>query len=898
MTDFPDYAQLGNLSLIEDQYRRYVQDPNSVDVSWRHFFEGIDFARVLDRQPLQSGGGSNGFKILLLIQAYRRYGHLQARTNPLQDPKEAIAELDLEKLGFTKDELAAVFPTFGFCGKETATLQEIVAALKETYASRIGIEYLDLGNPELEKWIQEKLEPQVKIELSLEEKRLLLDMLNQSEVLEKFLHTRYVGQTRFSLEGNETAIPVLAEMIDLGAHLGIDEFWIGMAHRGRLNVLANILRKPYSKLFEKFEDDTALAFFGNDDVKYHMGFFQEIETKNKKKIWVGLPPNPSHLESVDPVLLGQVRARQSLKKDEARKKCVPIMIHGDAALAGQGVVYESLQLANLPDYTVGGTIHIVLNNQIGYTTLPKEGRSTKYCTDIAKAFGIPVIHVNAEDPESCLVAAKLAIEIRQQFQCDVFLDLIGYRKYGHNEGDEPSYTQPIEYQKIRSKQTIRDLYFETLMHGGLVDKKLAEELDIQYQKELQSALESAQAKEKSSVSLEKKKNQDLFKPISTGLKEDVLKEITEGFCKVPSSFHLHPKLQKQLQERQKMDPIDWASAEALAVGSLLIEGIPVRLAGQDSKRGTFSQRHFVWTDVENGSFYCSLQALRENQARLEVVNSPLTEYAGMGFEYGYSCGDPKALVLWEAQYGDFNNGAQIVIDQYIASAEQKWSASSSLVLLLPHAYEGAGPEHSSARLERFLQLSALDNIQIVNPSTPAQYFHLLRRQALREIKKPLIVLTPKGLLRSRACTNPIKDLTCGHFLEVLDDPMAIRNAKRLILCSGKVFYDLIAEREKQKLGDIAIVRIEQFYPVPIALLSQAIEKYKGISECFWVQEEPQNMGAWSFLSPILQSLLPKSVSFSYIGRSANATAATGSHVKHKQEQAALIRLALQGQGNS
>ncbi len=891
MADFPDHAQIANLSLIEEQYRRYTADTASVDPSWRHFFEGIDFAAILYQRPIESHAGSAEAKIALLIQAYRRYGHLLASVNPLEKPPEAAAELDLERLGFAKSDLDLPFPSLGFCGKESASLREILAALQEVYSSRIGFEYMDLGNPELEQWMQARIEPRLPVDIAIEEKRFLLDALNQSEVLETFLHTRYVGQTRFSLEGNETAIPMLAEMVDAGALLGAEEFWIGMSHRGRLNVLANILKKPYSTLFEEFEDDTALSFFGNDDVKYHMGFSGEIATKSGKKISISMPPNPSHLESVDPVLLGQVCALQIVKGDVEKRKIVPLLIHGDAAVAAQGVVYESLQLMRLPDYAVGGALHLVLNNQIGYTTLPKEGRSTRYCTDIAKAFGIPVLHVNAEDPESCLFAAKLAIEIRQKFQCDVFLDLIGYRKYGHNEGDEPSFTQPAEYRIIRSKKPIRQIYFEQLVSEGLLEKTLAETLEAQLKETLREAFAKAKEAAKKTPAAPKKQL-DLLQPFDSGAKQEILKEVVEKFCRVPAGFHPHPKLEKWLQARLKMDPIDWATAECLAFGSLLIQGIPIRLAGQDSQRGTFSQRHLIWTDEENGSTYSPLCLLREGQGRFDAVNSPLTEYAGMGFEYGYSCGSPRSLVLWEAQYGDFDNGAQIVIDQYLCSAEQKWHVNSSLVLLLPHAYEGAGPEHSSARLERFLQLASGDNIQVVNASTPAQYFHLLRRQALRKAGKPLVVMTPKSLLRNRAFTSSLSEFTKGHFTEVLDDPAPSVHVKRLLLCSGKVFYDLIAEREKRKSSKIAIVRIEQFYPVPIDLIVSAIAKYKEVSECFWVQEEPENMGAWNFLKAILQGLLPKKTKLAFVGRPPNSTPATGSHLKYKQEQSALIDEAL------
>ncbi|MBI5272661.1 MAG: 2-oxoglutarate dehydrogenase E1 component [Chlamydiia bacterium] len=897
MSHFPDYAQLANLPLLEGLYKNYRADPASVDSSWRHFFEGVDCAKILYERPVEAGSAPSELRIFLLIHAYRCYGHLRASINPLEEPENRVPELDLERLGFAQTELDVSFPTLGFCGKREAPLREIVEGVKEVYSSRIGFEYMNLGHPEMERWIQERIEPNLVIHRSIEEKHFLLEYLNRSEVLETFLHTRYVGQTRFSLEGNETVIPALAAMMQTGAGLGVKEFWIGMAHRGRLNVLANILNKPYSVLFGEFEDDTALSLYGNDDVKYHMGFSGEMVVPGGKVV-VNIPPNPSHLESVDPVILGQVRSLQELRGDEEGKEVVAILIHGDAALSGQGVVYESLQLMHPSGYSVGGALHLVINNQIGYTTLPKEGRSTRYCTDIAKTFGIPVFHVNAEDPESCLFVACLAMEIRHKFRCDVFVDLIGYRKYGHNEGDEPSYTQPLQYRQIRSKKTIRELYLHHLVGEGFAEKVLAETLEAEFKETLRKALSQAQGKEN-----EKKSSllHDLFQPQSTGVELPVLQEVIQGFCTVPSSFHLHPKLQKWLQERlgclaadQTMPSVDWATAECLAFGSLLVQQVPIRLAGEDVQRGTFSQRHVVWTDFENGSTYSSLCHLREGQGRFSAVNSPLTEYAGLGFEYGYSCGLFNGLVLWEAQYGDFDNGAQIVIDQYIASAEQKWSTGSSIVLLLPHAYEGAGPEHSSGRMERFLQLAAFDNMRIVNASTPAQYFHLLRRQILSQEKKPLILFTPKSLLRASACKSPVNLFISGHFQEVLNDPTPPASCKKVILCAGKIYYDLIEERAKNPQCPIAIIRLEQLYPLHTDLLQKMLAQYQGFSECCWVQEEPQNMGAWSFLFPYLQKLLPKGVSLSYIGRSASATPATGSHKRHKQEQNQLIQDALKG----
>ncbi len=880
MSEFPDHAQLANMALIEELYARYQADPSSVDISWRHFFEGIDFGSYLYRRGVEPVADQSQLRIYDLVQAYRRYGHMLAQFNPLDTGERKAPELDLEKLGFFESELTQVFPTLGFCGKKEAPLQELIQALKDIYCNRIGFEYMDLGNPDLEKWVQGRLEPQLAIQPTIEEKHLLLDYLNKSEVFETFLHVKYVGQTRFSLEGAETMIPILAEMIGLGGDLGVDEFFLGMAHRGRLNVLTNILNKPLALILEEFEDDTTLSFIGNDDVRYHMGYTGELKNRSGKKISVSIAANPSHLESVDPVLLGQTYAKQILKNDSDKSRTVPILIHGDASIAGQGVVYESLQLMNIPAYSVGGCLHLVVNNQIGYTTLPEEGRSTRYCTDIAKTFSCPVFHVNAEDPESCLFAAKLAVEIRQKFRSDVFIDLYCYRKYGHNEGDEPSFTQPVQYQLIRSKKTIREIYYEQLLAAGHLEQKMAEALDKQFKDALKTALAKAQEKVAAKMGESPPSTPNLLEPFPTGVDLKTLKSVLEIFCKVPEGFHLHPKLQKWVQDRLNAAKIDWSTAECLAFGSLLLQKVDIRLAGQDSQRGTFSQRHMVWIDMQTSRPYCSLKQIPS--ARLDVINSPLTEYAGLGFEYGYTWSATSALVLWEAQYGDFNNGAQIIIDQYLACAEQKWNFPSSLTLLLPHAYEGGGPEHSSARLERFLQLCANNNMQIVYPTTPVQYFHLLRRQALRKRRKPLIVFTPKGLLRVHECVSPIEAFANGQFEEILDDPTPPSTCKRLIFCSGKVFYNLLAARQR---NDVALIRIEQLYPLHRDKLKKIIAKYKGFTECLWVQEEPENMGAWNYIGPHLQHEVPK---LYYVGRPQNASTSTGSNRKHKQEQAALL----------
>lgn len=880
MSEFPDFAQLANLQMIEELYEGYLKNPESVDLSWRHFFEGIDFGAYLyKRAAAPAVSCQPHIRIYDLIQAYRRYGHLLARFNPLEKGEKMAPELDLEKLGFFASEIDQNFPTFGLLEKEEAPLKEIIGSLQKIYCDRIGFEYMDLGNPDLEKWVQSRLEPKLVIEPTIEERHLLLEYLNKSEVFESFLHTKYVGQTRFSLEGAETMIPIIAEVIDYSGEMGVEEVVIGMAHRGRLNVLTNILNKSLETILSEFEDDTTLSFSGNDDVKYHMGFVGNFTTRTKKKVVVDMAANPSHLESVYPVVLGETFAKQFLKKNNQKETIVPLIVHGDASVAGQGVIYESLQLMKLDAYRVGGAIHLVVNNQIGYTTLPEEGRSTRYCTDIAKTFGCPVFHVNAEDPESCLFAAKLAVEIRQKFGLDVFLDLLCYRKYGHNEGDEPSYTQPIHYELIRSKKGIRQIYVEQLLSAGHLEKTLAETLEIQFKETLKTAL----AKALVTTSIEKPKDTiDLFEPVFTSIDKGKLQKVLDQFCKIPEGFHLHPKLQKWLSARhESMDKeIDWATAEMFAFGTLLEMGTPVRLAGQDCRRGTFSQRHMVWIDGKTAKPYCPLCHIG---APCQIINSSLSEYACLGFEYGYSWYATMGLTLWEAQYGDFDNGAQIIIDQYIVSGEQKWNTPSSLTMLLPHGYEGAGPEHSSARLERFLQLAANKNIQVVYPTTPAQYFHLLRRQVVRKAKKPLIVFTPKSLLRSPLCVSKLETFTNGRFHEVIDEQ--VQNAKRLIFCTGKIYYDLIQARKRE---DIAIVRIEQLYPLHIEKIREVIEKYKGVQECFWVQEEPENMGAWNFMRPHLEELVP----IQYVGRPENATTATGSTKKHKEHQAALIEKAI------
>lgn len=899
MTSYDSLIQSGfdNLSLVDEMYAKFRENPHSVDSSWRKVF-----AEEEDRRATAASTGmvsrllvdqltSGGVRIYHLINAYRTYGHYLAKVNPIATSQaEEPWQLKLETLGFADEELNTHFPTCGLMKEPTATLREIIAYLRETYCEKIGIEYMGLENPDMEKWLQNQIEPnQFKIALTFEQKKMILQHLNKSELFELFLHTKYTGQKRFSLEGGETLIPVLDAIIEKGSQLGIEEFILGMAHRGRLNVLSNILDKSHADIFSEFEEGYIPdSFEGSGDVKYHKGFSSRVKTSSGT-VQVDMPPNPSHLESVDPVVEGEVYAKQILRKDESKQKVLPILVHGDAAISGQGVCYETMQLYDLPGYSTGGTIHIVINNQIGFTTLPKDGRSTHYCTDIARTFRSPVFHVNAEDPEGCVYATLLAIELRQKYRCDVFIDLNCYRKFGHNETDEPAYTQPTQYSLIRQKKPIRELYRDELIRQGILEKQMAESLEKEFKESLQKALNETKIPRPDTKQSEPKEQKYLFKSYSTGVSKKTLGEITDRISTIPPGFAIHKKLESLVQERKQMGHgdkvIDWGMGETLAYGSLLWEGTSVRLAGQDVCRGTFSHRHAMWVDQSTDQPYFPLQHLKENQGRFDVFNSPLSEYAGLGFEFGYSIGNPKSLVIWEAQFGDFANGAQIIIDQYLSAAEEKWGQKVGLALFLPHGYEGQGPEHSSGRIERFLTLSGDNNMQIVYPTTPAQLFHLLRRQMVLETVKPLVVFTPKGLLRHPACVNKIQDLTKGSFQDILDDPDSPKKAKQLVFCTGRVFYDLDEERKKQKAGDTAIIRIEQLYPLNKDKIQDLLKQYKGIKRYVWVQEEPKNMGAWSYIHSHLGELIP----LEYIGRKCKASPAVGSYALHKYEYAQMMQ---------
>lgn len=903
-----------NLNFLEEQYQLYQKNPLAVDASWRAIFAELPLTTSQITAPLTVPSGLPSHsdtlsecQVYALIQAYRTHGHLLADINPIAiDAVQAVSdrklppELDIETFGLSKQDLSRSFPTHGLLEASRAPLQEIIDVLQAIYCHKIGIEYMGLHSKEMEEWLQSVVEPiRLRMELSMDQKRIILEQLNRSELFESFLHTKYVGQKRFSLEGAETLIPMMAAVIDDGALVGIDEYIIGMAHRGRLNMLCNIFDKSYGDIFSEFDEGYVPASIeGSGDVKYHKGFYSKVKTLHGHEVRLSLTPNPSHLESVDPVVEGQVKARQIIRGDVEQEKVLPILVHGDGAISGQGIVYETLQFCRLEGYSTGGTIHFVINNQIGFTTVPKDGRSTLYCTDIARVFDAPVFHVNAEDPEGCVTATKLALQLRNKFHCDVFLDINCYRKYGHNEGDEPAFTQPLEYQIIRKKKPIREIYRDALIQQGVYEKSVADALEVDFKSSLQEAMsfKSGSPKEKLKDTNEPvNKNGAIFQPFSTGVPTQKLREIAQRMCSIPDGLTVHPKLLALNAERlamasggPKAKPVDWGMAELLAYGSILWDGGDVRLSGQDCCRGTFSHRHALWMDQIKEQGYAPLKHLKEGQGHFYIYNSPLSEYAVLGFEFGYSVASPGTLVLWEAQFGDFANGAQIIIDQFIATCEQKWSQKSAITLLLPHGYEGQGPEHSSGRMERFLTLSGDNNIQVVNPTTPAQLFHLLRRQALRPLAKPLIVFTPKGLLRHPACTSSFDELTEGAFQEILDDPKPPQSIDRLLFCCGRIYYDLVEQREKGEIKGVSIVRIEQLYPLNVERVKEIIGKCKALKECIWVQEEPSNMGAWTFIRPILRDLLPKEIELSYIGRTRSAASATGSHALHKREQAAIM----------
>ncbi len=901
------FSYLGNADVgqIDALYKQFQKDPESVEGSWKEFFDGFEFA--------QSHFGGNGksaavpenvqkeFNVINLINGYRSRGHLFTNTNPVRERRKYSPTLDLENFNLSEKDLDTVFHSGSLIGIAPAKLRDIVSHLQQTYCASIGAEYKYIRDPEVISWLENKMESRRNMpEFSVDEKRRLLWKLNEAVAFENFVHTKFVGQKRFSLEGCETLIPALDTVIGAGAKLGIKEFVIGMSHRGRLNVLANILGKTYEEIFTEFEgleyDEASYA----GDVKYHLGYSAKVETAEGKQIHLSLAPNPSHLEAVDAVVQGIVRSKIDNTPGGDENQIAPILIHGDAAIAAQGVVYEVIQMSLLKGYRTGGTIHLVVNNQIGFTTNYIDARSSTYCTDVAKVTLSPVFHVNGDDVEALAYTIQLALEYRQKFHHDVFIDILGYRKYGHNEGDEPRFTQPLLYKAIAEHSDARKIYSDKLLSQGEVEVNLAKEMEVKFKEMLQRSLDTAkQVKQKKVTTylegswkgLRLASPKDFLTSPPTGVDKKILTEIGKKISALPSDKKFFSKTVRLFEERKKMveaGKFDWAMGELLAYGTLAKEGYPVRVSGQDVERGTFSHRHAVLRVEDSEEQYVPLNNIGDKQAPFRIYNSLLSEYAVLGFDYGYALASPNSLVIWEAQFGDFNNGAQIIIDQYISSAEDKWNRMNGIVLLLPHGYEGQGAEHSSGRMERFLNLCAEDNMQVVNCTTPANFFHVLRRQLHREFRKPLVVFTPKSLLRHPRCISSIEEFGNNSFQEVFDDTNADPGKiNRVLMCSGKIYYELLERKEKNQLNNIAIVRLEQFYPLPVEQLKKLQKRYSK-AEWVWVQEEPVNMGAWGYLLRVLNGIIP----IRSITRPESASPATGSHKAHEREQEELIVLSL------
>ncbi len=899
-----------NRAILEDAFARYSQDRDSVDATWQAFFAGMEFGgRSLSTGSDPSSETRRQIGAVRLINAFRDLGHLAAHIDPLSEsPPEIPWLISTERFKLTDDDGDEYVDASMMSGMDKPIkFRDLHEVLKATYCGTVGVEYMHLQDIAARKWLEDRMEPtQNKPQLPLRLRLRTLMTLHWAELFEKFLHRKYVGQKRFSLEGGETMLPMLDAIVQKAPSLGLQEIVIGMAHRGRLNLLANLLQMPFSELFNEFEDRYLPdQWDGDGDVKYHIGASSDITTADGGKVHISLTPNPSHLEIVNPVVEGRVRAKQRLHNDTDRSRGMPLLIHGDAAMAGQGVVAETFNMANLAGYRTGGTLHLVVNNQIGFTTNPRDARSTQYCTDIAKFVQAPIFHVNGDDPASAVMVAEMALEFRQQFKHDVVIDMVCYRKWGHNEADEPSFTQPVEYAKIKQKESVTTIYSRKLVADGAITQEEADAIVDQFGQKLEEELNALKAQPPHYKGMHGytglwkglRKSYD-HTPAPTAVPAATLERIADRIATVPEGFNLHDKLVGLLKQRQdavrERKPIDWGTGEALAFGSLVLDGHGVRLSGQDCRRGTFSHRHAFVYDAEDGTPFCFLANLDPGQAPFDVVNSHLSEAAVLGFEYGYSIDDPNSVVIWEAQFGDFNNGAQVIIDQFITSGESKWKRSSGLVMLLPHGMEGSGPEHSSARPERFLQMCAEDNMQLCNFTTPANYFHALRRQVKRDFRKPLIVMAPKSLLRHPMAVSTVEDFTDGRFQEVIDDNTNPDGVRRLLLCSGKVAYDLIAEQMKRKTDQVAVVRLEQVYPWPEEQLKAVFAKYRRAVEWKWVQEESQNNGSWFFVEPRLRAM---GIPIEYVGRDASASPATGSNYIHQHEQAQLMEQAFTASGS-
>ncbi len=915
-----------NQSLVEELYLKYKDSPGSIDEAWRRYFESLESGTPYQAPPKSNGHASEATghavtaaaarsvaidmqqKVDALVEAYRTRGHKKAKLDPLGLLKTETDELSLERFGLSEKHLEQSFAT-DLPGKPTMPLKQIVSALERAYCGTIGVELDGIEDPTIRGWLLERVERLSETyPLSNKDHLRALKKLSEAELFEQFIHTNYVGTKRFSLEGGESTIPFIDTLIDKAGELGVEEVVFGMAHRGRLNVLVNILGKKHKDIFLGFEDATPEQLMGRGDVKYHLGYSSDRKLDSGKNVHLSMCFNPSHLEFVNPVVEGRVRAKQDRRNDKEGKRVMPLLVHGDAAFIGQGIVPETLNMAALEGYRTGGTLHLVINNQVGFTTDTGDSRSTRYSTDITRMVRCPVLHVNGDDVEAVLRVARLAAEFRQRFSQDVVVDLYCYRRYGHNEADEPRFTQPQMYAVIDKLPGVRTLYAQQLVSAGTTKDSDVNGLLEEVRAVLNGALTEARSKKEAPAEYTL---QGVWKPYVGGADHEVpeaktavpkkqLIDLAAKIFEVPKNFQANPKIAKLLEDRkarvEQDKPLDWGTGEALAFATLLAEGAPVRVSGQDSRRGTFSHRHAAVYDIKTGERFEPSANISDKQGRFSIYDSPLSEAGVLGFEYGYSLDAPEALVVWEAQFGDFANGAQVIIDQFICSSEDKWRRLSGLTLLLPHAFEGQGPEHSSARLERFLAACAEDNIQVCNLTTPAQLFHCLRRQVVRSYRKPLIIMSPKSLLRHPKATSTVKELSEGAFQRIINDAdVNASKVKRVLLCSGKVYYDLVADREKRKADDAAIIRLEQFYPLHPEEVLRALEPYKrkGV-KLIWVQEEPLNMGAWYFLNAHLPRVLGNDWRLECVARDASASPATGSHGAHQLEQQRLMQQAFEG----
>ena len=905
------YSYIANAhgNYLDEVYTSYKNDPSSVDESWQRFFEGFEFSlqKYAHLPEGQSGNGqptevdSKELNVRNLIHAYRTRGHLEANTNPVRKRLDRKARLSLEDHGLSEADLNTEFEVGNVIGIGRATLQKIVEALKATYAGTIGFEYMYIRDPEMLDWFKQKVEHDaLHFNPSHKEKERILSKLNEAVVFENFLHTKYIGQKRFSLEGGESTIPALDALINRSADLGVEEIVIGMAHRGRLNVLVNIMGKTYEQVFNEFEGSVLPDMtMGDGDVKYHMGYSSQIVTESGKRVDLKLAPNPSHLEAVNPVVEGFARAKAEGQYNKDFDKVLPVLIHGDAAIAGQGIGYEVTQMSMLDGYHTGGTIHFIINNQVGFTTNFEDARSSIYCSDVAKIVDAPVLHVNGDNPEAVVYCVQTAAEFREKFNRDIFIDMVCYRRHGHNESDEPKFTQPHLYNLISKHPNPREVYNKALISRGEVDAELAKRMDNAFRAELQDRLNLVKQKplpykfsplEEEWKNLRRSNPADFDKSPDTSIKQAVIDKVGKALTKIPEGFKPIKQIEKQLKQREEMffkdKMLNWAGAELLAYGSLLLDGHTIRFSGQDVQRGTFSHRHSVLHDAETNESYNSLNFIDEKQSKFNIYNSLLAEFSVLGFEFGYAMANPNALVIWEAQFGDFANGAQVMVDQFIAPSESKWQRMNGLVMLLPHGYEGQGPEHSSARPERYLQMAAEYNIIVANVTEPSNFFHLIRRQLAWPYRKPLIVMSPKSLLRHPKVVSPVSEFTKGNFRELIaDDYVDPKKVKRALVCSGKIFYDLKEEQQKKKRKDVAIIRIEQLYPFPDIQLDDILKAYNN-PQVFWVQEEPSNMGYWAFVLRTYHSC-----TMHIIARKPSASPATGYAKMHEAEQNEIIETA-------